>query len=169
MKTWLRRGPWTETLALSFLARPVCGMLRAVETAVATPSTHTNVLPRTLDLAPPGATLADPTASVFRVLSALAVVLVVFVGLLWLMRNWQNLLAKRGHAPRLIIEEARSIGNRSTLYLVSHRDRSILIASSPQGVHFLTDLSYAGPAPMAPTNEASVFEKALRDKTPHTP
>lgn len=131
---------------------------------------ETNTLSAPLVTAAPP--LPDATGSVFRVLAALAVVMAVFVGMLWVIRNWQNLIAKRNGAPKLIIEEARAIGNRSTLYLVTHVDRTLLIASSPQGVHFLADLSSGpglgrSPVGLEPPKGSSTssFEKELIQRT----
>lgn len=110
-----------------------------------------------------GSALPDTSGSIFRVLAALAFVLLVFGGILWALKNWQQLLIKRGAAPQLVITEARSLGNRSTVYVIKHQDRSFLIASSPQGVHFLADLG--APVPAAPVASDSDFEKALRQRT----
>ena len=110
-----------------------------------------------------GSALPDTSGSIVRVLAALAFVLLVFGGILWALKNWQQLLIKRGAAPQLVITEARSLGNRSTVYVIKHQDRSFLIASSPQGVHFLADLG--APVPAAPVASDSDFEKALRQRT----
>lgn len=120
----------------------------------------------TAPLSAPGSALPDTAGSIFRVLAALAFVLVVFGGILWALKNWQQLLIKRGTAPQLVIAEARSLGNRTTLYLLKHQERSFLIATSAQGVHLLADLGAPVPvAPAAPSAPASDFEKVLRQST----
>ena len=129
--------------------------------AVIARSAATNTL--SAPFSAPGSALPDTSGSIFRVLAALAFVLLVFGGILWALKNWQQLLIKRGAAPQLVITEARSLGNRSTVYILKHQDRSFLIASSPQGVHFLADLG--APIPTAPVAPASDFEKALRQST----
>ena len=146
----------------------VCGVLQVLAGPIV--AAETNVLGGSFGST--SAPLPDATGSVFRVLAALAVVMAVFVGMLWVIRNWQNLLAKRNGSPKLVIEEARAIGNRSTLYLIAHADRTLLIASSPQGVHFLADLSN-GPGFGRPTvgleppkgSSTSSFEKELIQRT----
>lgn len=83
--------------------------------------------------------------SLFRVLGALAIVLAVFFGGVWLFRNWQRSLVGKGNAPKLNILETKSLGQRHALYVVGYEQQRLLIAASPAGVTMLTTLPEAGP------------------------
>ncbi len=85
-------------------------------------------------------TLPDIGASLGRVMLALAVVLGVFLGGVWLFRNWQRLVVQRGRAPRLNVLEVRSLGGRHALYVVGYEQERFLIAASPAGVHLVSHL-----------------------------
>ena len=93
----------------------------------------------TLTLSSPQA-LPDIGASLGRVMLALAVVLGVFLGGVWLFRNWQRLVVQRGRAPRLNVLEVRSLGGRHALYVVGYEQERFLIAASPAGVHLVSHL-----------------------------
>lgn len=85
--------------------------------------------------------------SVFRVFGALALVFLILFAGVWFFRNWQGLLARRGHSARLRILEARSVGNRQTLMVVAYERQRLLVGSSPAGIHLIT------PLPSAETDE----------------
>ena len=94
-------------------------------------------------LAAAPADLPDTGLSVLRVFGALALVLALFLGGVWLFRNWQRLMVKNGRAPKLNILEARPLGNRFALYVVGYEQQRFLIASSPAGVSLLSPLPAA--------------------------
>lgn len=77
-------------------------------------------------------------SSIFRMLGALAIVFAVFLGGLWLLRNWQRLVAAKGRAPRLNVHEVKSLGHRHALYVVGYDQQRMLLSSSPTGVTMLT-------------------------------
>jgi len=93
--------------------------------------------------------LPEVGPSVLRVLGALAVVLGIFLGGVWLFRNWQRLALGRGRVPRLNVLETRPLGGRQALYVVGYESERFLIASSPAGVSLLSHL------PAAAENDAS--------------
>src|SRR3954466_6384829 len=64
--------------------------------------------------------LPDVGASLVRVFAALAFVLAIFLGGVWLFRNWQRLTVQRGRAPKLNVVEVRSLGGRHALYVVAY-------------------------------------------------
>lgn len=78
--------------------------------------------------------------STLRLLGALALVLGVFFGGLWLWRNWQRLLIKHGPAPKLTVLEGKSLGQRHMIYVVGYKEQRLLLAASPAGVAMLTAL-----------------------------
>ena len=88
--------------------------------------------------------LPDAGLSILRVFGALALVIGIFLGGVWLFRNWQRLAVRRGHAPKLNVLEIRSLGGRQSIYVVGYEQERFLLASSPAGVNFLTHLPSAG-------------------------
>ncbi len=93
----------------------------------------------------PGA--AGSILSVVRVLGALVLVFAVFFAGLWMFRNWQRVLVRQGRAPKLAVIEARSLGQRHTLFVVGYEQQRLLVAASPTGVSLLTNLPPAEPEP----------------------
>lgn len=91
-------------------------------------------------LPPASADLPDMGLSVLRVFGALALVLALFLGGVWLFRNWQRLMVSNGRAPKLNVLEARRLGNRHALYVVGYEQQRFLIASSPTGINLLSPL-----------------------------
>jgi flagellar biogenesis protein FliO len=95
--------------------------------------------------------LPEAGLSLFRVVGALALVLGLFLGGVWLYRNWQRLALQRGRAPKLNVVETRSLGGRHALYVVGYEQERFLLAASPNGVSLLTHL---------PTAEAAMDAEA---------
>jgi flagellar biogenesis protein FliO len=85
-------------------------------------------------------TLPDVGPSVLRVFGALAVVIGMFLGGVWLFRNWQRLARQHGHQPKLNIVETRSLGGRQALYVVGYEQERFLLAASPAGISLLSHL-----------------------------
>lgn len=102
---------------------------------------------------------ASAMFSLFRVLGALALVLAVFFGGLWLFRNWQRAFVNKGRIPRLNVLEVKSLGQRHALYVVGYDSQRMLMASSPAGITMLTML------PDDETNEAST-ENSVNGRKP---
>ena len=132
-----------------------------VATNAAAPSP---VLPAPNALSIPG-TLPDTGASILRVLGALVLVISLFLGGVWLFRNWQRLAVRKGRAPRLNVLEVRSLGQRQAIYVVGYQQQRILLASSPAGITLLTHLpeeeeakTTTAPAPAAPAVRMSFAE-----------
>ena len=86
------------------------------------------------------ADLPNPTVSLLRVLGALILVIAVFLGFVWLLRNWQRLMVRQGRAPKLNVLETRSLGGRSSIYVVGYEQDRFLVAASPAGVSLLSHL-----------------------------
>lgn len=84
--------------------------------------------------------LPDAGGSVLRVFGALALVIGIFLGGVWLFKNWQTLAAKRGRAPKMSVLETRSLGGRHALHVVGYEQERFLIASSPGGVNLVSHL-----------------------------
>jgi flagellar biogenesis protein FliO len=105
--------------------------------------------------------LPEVGLSAIRALGALALVLAIFLGGVWLFRNGQRLAWRKTGAPRLAILESRPLGNRFALYVVSYEQQRMLIGSSPAGISLLSQLPPATesvPEPAAPAQAASFIQ-----------
>jgi flagellar biogenesis protein FliO len=87
--------------------------------------------------------LPEAGLSALRVAGALAVVLALFLGGVWLFRNWQRLALRRGGSARLALLETRSLGNRQALFVVGYERQRMLLAASPAGVSLIAHLPEA--------------------------
>jgi flagellar biogenesis protein FliO len=92
-------------------------------------------------LSPPS--LPDNGLSVLRVFGALALVIGLFFGGVWLFKNWQRFAVQRGRLPKLNVLETRSLGGRHSIFVVGYDQERFLIASSPAGVNLLSHLPAA--------------------------
>ncbi len=86
---------------------------------------------------------ASVAVSLFRLTGALALVLVVFFGGIWLVRRWQQLAVRNGQGPKLNVLEAKSLGHRHALYVIGYEQQRLLVSCSPTGVTLLTHLPTA--------------------------
>jgi flagellar biogenesis protein FliO len=89
-------------------------------------------------------------AFLFWVLGALALVIGIFLGGIWMFKNWQRLAIQRGRAPKLNVLESRSLGGRHAIFVVGYEQERFLISSSPGGVNLLSHL------PAAAENETNI-------------
>jgi flagellar biogenesis protein FliO len=87
--------------------------------------------------------LPDAGLSIVRVFGALVLVIGIFLGGIWLFKNWQRLAVQRGRAPKLNVLESRSLGGRHAIYVVGYNQERFLISSSPGGVNLLSYLPTA--------------------------
>lgn len=123
------------------------------------------------DAAPAALPLPDLGFSLVRLFGALVLVLALFLGGVWLFRNWQRLAVYKGRKPRLNILEVKSLGSRQALYLVSYEQQRLLISASPAGINLLTHLPEAGAEEAtpegvpAPPSFAESFRRVLAAKT----
>jgi flagellar biogenesis protein FliO len=108
--------------------------------------------------------LPDAGLSLLRVFGALSLVIGLFLGGIWLFKNWQRLTVQRGHAPKLNLLETRSLGGRHAVSVIGYEQERFLIATSPAGVSLLSHLPNAteaeAPAPEKTTPPPS-FAQAL--------
>lgn len=108
------------------------------------------------------ASLPGMGASVVRLTGALALVLGLFLGGVWLARNWQRMSAGRSGGPDLKVIEMRSLGARQSIWVVGYRQQRMLVASSPAGVALLTHLPEAGMEEVIAPAPALNFQEAFR-------
>jgi flagellar biosynthetic protein FliO len=85
--------------------------------------------------------LPDAGPSLLRVLGALALVLGIFLGGVWLLRNGRFSNFTRGRTARLNVLESRSLGSRQALYVVAYNEERFLIGSTPAGINLLSHLA----------------------------
>jgi flagellar biogenesis protein FliO len=108
-------------------------------------------------------------ASVLRVFGALVLVTAIFLGGVWLFRNWQRFAVRKGGAPRLNVIEVKSLGQRHALYVVGYDQQRMLLASSPAGVTLVSHLPAAeegeAAAPVPQASFAEAFRQILQGKT----
>ena len=93
--------------------------------------------------------LPDFGLSLIRLMAALAIVLAVFFGGVWLFRNGQRLAWRRIGTPRLAVLESRSLGPRLAVYVIGYDQQRLLVGSSPAGLVVLSALPPARPGAAA--------------------
>lgn len=109
----------------------------------------------------PAAPLPEVGSSVARVLGGLVFVLALFLGGVWLLRNWQRVVVSRGQLPKLNVLEVKSLGNRNALYVIGYEQQRLLLSSSPTGVTLVSHLPSAEPGEAA-TPATPSFAEALQ-------
>ena len=103
--------------------------------------------------------------SLLRITGALALVLGLFLGGVWVFKNWQRLALQRQHQPKLNILETRSLGARQAVFVVGYEQQRFLVAASPAGINLLSHLPEADAAETAPVEKPTgpmPFAQALR-------
>lgn len=125
---------------------------------------QTNTLPAaSLSSTPP--LMPDASGSVLRVFGALIFVIGIFLGGVWLFKNWQRVSGYRGRVPKLNVLETRSLGSRQAVYVLGYEQERFLIASSPAGITLLSHLPAAAEgetaAPESPAPAHPSFAQAL--------
>lgn len=115
----------------------------------------------------PAAPLPEVGGSVLRVLGGLVFVIALFLGGVWLLRNWQRVIVQRGQAPKLNVLEVKSLGNRNALYVIGYEQQRLLLASSGTGVTLLSHLPNAEAGEVvnpAPPSFAEALQHVLTRK-----
>ena len=100
--------------------------------------------------------LPDAGSSFFRVAGALILVIAIFLGGVWLFKNWQRFASKKSGGAKLNLLEVKSLGQRQTIYVVGYQQQRMLLASSPAGITLLSHLPEAEEAQAAATAAPSV-------------
>ena len=101
------------------------------------------------NLPPISSTLPDASFSVIRVFGALVLVLGLFLGGVWIFKNWQRVALHRGRASQLQVIEMKSLGGKHALYVVGYQQQRLLLACSPSGVSLVSHLPTEDVAPVA--------------------
>jgi flagellar biogenesis protein FliO len=99
--------------------------------------------------------LPDAGVSLLRVMGSLAIVLGIFLGGVWLYKNWQRISMQRGRAPKLNILETRPLGARQSLFVVAYEQQRFLVATSPAGVNLVSHLPDAEAVAVETTSKPS--------------
>jgi flagellar biogenesis protein FliO len=84
--------------------------------------------------------LPDTGPSLLRVLGALALVIGLFLGGVWMFRNGRRLVFHRHQTPKLRVLESQFLGGRQAIYVVGYEEQRFLLASSPTGISLLSNL-----------------------------
>ena len=157
------RGFATGAVLLTFLC--VGGFTALAETAAST-----NLVMPNLNAATSAGALPDAGASVLRVFGALILVVGIFLGGVWLFKNWQRFTVQKGARPRLNVLEARSLGQRQSLLVVAYQQQRMLLAATPAGITLLSHLpaeENVEPVPAATSTRisfADAFQQVLARK-----
>jgi flagellar biogenesis protein FliO len=107
--------------------------------------------------------MPDMGASLIRVFGALVFVIGIFLGGVWLFRNWQRIAVRKGISPKLQILEVKSLGQRQALYVVGYQQQRMLIGASPAGITLLSHLPVADESETTPTAPTKIsFTDALQ-------
>lgn len=101
------------------------------------------------NLPPISPTLPDASFSVIRVFGALVLVLGLFLGGVWIFKNWQRVALHRGRPSQLQVVEMKSLGGKHALYVVGYQQQRLLLACSPGGVSLVSHLPADDSAPVA--------------------
>ena len=142
--------------------------------AIAAQAAPLAVYGTTNNLPPVSTALPDAGLSLIRVFGALAFVLALFLGGVWLFKNWQRFALKRqGRTANLEVLETRPLGNRHILHVVGYQQQRLLIAASPNGVTLLSHLppgeateTSAAPAELvASPNFLQSLQQAIQKKS----
>jgi len=156
-------GCWRKLAGVSF-ALLCLALLDLPAHAAAATGVSTNLFPA---LPSP---LPDAGASVVRVMGALTLVLALFLGGVWVYKNWHRVAAQRGRPRQLELLESRSLGGRHALHVVGYQGQRLLLASSPNGIslvsHLPTDSTEvrASATPTSPENFVQVLQQAIQQK-----
>jgi flagellar biogenesis protein FliO len=109
--------------------------------------------------------LPDAGGSAIRVIGALVLVIGIFLGGVWLFKNWQRVAARKGGGAKLNLLEVKSLGQRQAIYVVGYQQQRMLLASSPAGITLLSHLPAADEsetdAPAPKMNFAEAFQQVL--------
>jgi flagellar biosynthetic protein FliO len=111
--------------------------------------------------------LPDMGTSLLRVMGALVLVIAIFLGVVWLFKNWKRLTLRNGATPKLTVLEVRSLGQRQAIYVVAYEQQRLLLASSSAGVTMLSHLPSSDAAPavdLPKMSFAEAFQQVLARK-----
>jgi flagellar biogenesis protein FliO len=112
--------------------------------------------------------LPDMGASLLRVVGALVLVVALFLGGVWIFKNWQRLTMRKGATPKLNVLEVRSLGQRQALYVIAYQQQRMLVASSSTGVTLLSHLPSADAETLVEAPKlsfAQAFQQVLARKS----
>ncbi len=143
-----RRGARIASLVIGHWSCFLVFTLLSIATSTAAPLLSTN-------LPPVSPVLPDASFSVIRVFGAFVLVIGLFLGGVWLFRNWQRVGLNRGRPVQLQILETRSLGGKHALYVVSYQHQRMLLAASPTGVALVSHLPDDDTPPAATTTPVS--------------
>lgn len=149
-------GHWSLVIATTALLLAAAGSVNAA-TLLST------------NLPPVSPVLPDASYSIIRVFGALMLVLGLFLGGVWVFKNWQRLTVQRGRPSLLQIIEMKALGGKHALYVVGYQQQRLLLASSPAGVTLVSHLPAADASEIEPDKVTSqnfvhVLQQAVQAK-----
>jgi flagellar biogenesis protein FliO len=102
---------------------------------------HAATLTNNLSASLSSASLPETGPSLLRVLGALSLVLGLFLGGAWLVRNGRFSVLGHRRSAKLNLLETRSLGGRQALHVVAYGQERFLIGSTPAGINLLSHLA----------------------------
>jgi flagellar biogenesis protein FliO len=105
--------------------------------------------------APLSPSLPDAGPSLLRVLGALALVLGLFLGGVWFVRNGRFSTLGRSRSAKLNVLETRSLGARQAICVVAYGSERFLIGSTPAGINLISHLNADAAAEALPSQPAA--------------
>jgi flagellar biogenesis protein FliO len=113
----------------------------------------------------------DLGASAIRIFGAMMLVIALFLGGVWLLKNWQRVALRRTGPPRLQVIESKSLGNRFSIFVVGYDQQRMLIGCSPAGITLLSQLPPETRPPDAaqPTPSFARSLQQMLDQKPVSP
>lgn len=114
---------------------------------------------------------SDLGASAIRIFGAMMLVIALFLGGVWLLKNWQRVALRRSGPPRLQVIESKSLGNRFSIFVVGYDQQRMLIGCSPAGISLLSQLPPETRPPDAaqPTPSFAHSLQQMLDQKPVSP
>ena len=102
-----------------------------------------------------------------RVFGALILVVGIFLGGVWLFKNWQRFTVQKVCIPSQR-PEVRSLGQRQSLYVVGYQQQRMLLAASPAGITLVSHLPVSeeteATAPAPKMSFAEAFQQVVTRK-----
>jgi len=94
-------------------------------------------------------------------------VIALFLGAIWLFKNWQRITVRGGHVQNLRVLEAKSLGPRNAVYVVGYQRERLLLSSGPSGVTLVAHLPEADASESANAPASLSFSQALMQALTH--
>ena len=131
----------------------------------AIPSRAVEFLPATRPL--PSFQPQSALGSFLRVGGSVIFVIALFLGAIWLFKNWRRMTVHGGPVENLRVLEVKSLGPRNAVYVIGYQRERLLLSSGPTGVAFVAHLPEADPSESVHAPATISFGQALVQALSH--